>query len=243
MGIYPPAFKAIGFEKKELNMEKVIVVGANGAIGKAFADGCEARGISVVRLSREDMDLSSEDSIKACALRLQSEGFFDAIFVATGILHTPTIQPEKNIKQLNQDNLHTLFQVNAIGPIMVLKHFSGFFDPQKRGVFAAISAHVGSISDNKLGGWYGYRSSKTALNMFLKTASIELRRTHKELIVASIHPGTVDTPLSRPFHANIPKEKLLTPEAAAHQLIELLEKLTPQDSGNFLNWDGSKIEF
>jgi NAD(P)-dependent dehydrogenase (short-subunit alcohol dehydrogenase family) len=224
-------------------MEKVIVVGANGAIGKAFADTCEARGMFVVRLSREDMDLSSEESIKACALRLQSEGFFDVIFVATGVLHTATFQPEKNIKQLNQENLHSLFQVNAIGPIMVLKHFSGLFDPHKRGVFGALSAHVGSISENKLGGWYGYRSSKTALNMFLKTASIEFRRTHKELIIASIHPGTIDTPLSRPFHSSVPKEKIVTPEIASQQLVALLEKLTIQDSGDFVDSDGSKIEF
>jgi NAD(P)-dependent dehydrogenase (short-subunit alcohol dehydrogenase family) len=224
-------------------MKKVIVVGASGAIGKAFADACEAQGIYVVRLSREDMELSSEESIKACALRLQSEGFFDAIFVATGILHTATFQPEKNIKQVNQENLHLLFQVNAIAPIMILKYFSGFFDPQKRGVFAALSAHVGSISENKLGGWYGYRSSKTALNMLLKTASIEFQRTHKALIISSIHPGSVDTRLSRPFHSSIPKEKILTPEAAAQKLFTLFEKLTIQDSGQFVDSDGSKIEF
>jgi NAD(P)-dependent dehydrogenase (short-subunit alcohol dehydrogenase family) len=125
----------------------------------------------------------------------------------------------------------------------VLKHFASLFDPEKSSIFAALSARVGSISDNHLGGWYGYRASKAALNMLLKTASIEYHRTHKSLIIAGLHPGTVDSKLSKPFQANVPKEQLFTPEFAAQQLLQVLGNLTPEDSGNCFDWSGEKIEF
>ena len=225
-----------------MRMQKAIIVGASGAIGKALSDICERAGIAVVRLSRPEIDLTSEVSIAESALKLQGQGLFDMIFVASGILHTDTIKPEKNMKQLDSQNLHTLFQINAVGPLLVLKHFVTLLDPKKRSIFAVLSARAGSISDNKLGGWYGYRASKAALNMFLKTASIEYHRTHKELIIASLHPGTVDSLLSKPFQANVPKEELFTPEFAAEKLLAVIQKLQPEDSGCLFGWDGKEID-
>ncbi len=224
-------------------MKKAIVIGASGAIGNAVSDACEHTGMSVVRLSRPAIDLTDEDSIIAAASTLKTEGYFDLIFVASGILHAPDLQPEKTIKQVDAQHLHTLFQINTIGPILVLKHFASLLNPDNRSVFAALSARVGSISDNRLGGWYGYRASKAALNMLLKTASIEYRRTHKSLIIAGLHPGTVDSQLSKPFQANVPKDHLFTPEFAAQHLLQVIDSLSLEDSGNCFDWDGKKIEF
>ena len=224
-------------------MKKAIVIGASGAIGNAISDTCEHKGMSVIRLSRPQLDLTSEASIMEAAATLKAQGYFDLIFVASGILHTPDLQPEKTIKQIDVQNLHTLFRINAIGPILVLKHFASLLNPENRSVFAALSARVGSISDNRLGGWYGYRASKAALNMLLKTASIEYRRTHKSLIIAGLHPGTVDSRLSKPFQANVAKDHLFTPEFAAQHLLQVIDGLRLEDSGNCFDWDGKKIEF
>ncbi len=224
-------------------MKKVIVIGASGAIGKAVSDAWENTGMSVVHLSRPQIDLMSEASIIKAAETLKTQGYFDLIFVASGILHTPDLQPEKTIKQVDPQHLHTLFQVNAIGPILVLKHFAALINPNNRSVFAALSARVGSISDNRLGGWYGYRASKAALNMLLKTASIEYRRTHKSLIIAGLHPGTVDSRLSKPFQTYVPTGHLFTPECAAQHLLQVIDGLSLEDSGHCLDWDGKKIDF
>jgi NAD(P)-dependent dehydrogenase (short-subunit alcohol dehydrogenase family) len=224
-------------------MKKVIVIGASGAIGKAVSDVCENMGMSVVRLSRPQIDLTSEASIVEAAATLKKQGYFDLVFVATGILHTPDLQPEKTIKQVDAQHLHTLFQVNAIGPILVLKHFAALMNPDNRSVFAALSARVGSISDNHLGGWYGYRASKAALNMLLKTASIEYRRTHKSLIIAGLHPGTVDSRLSKPFQGHVPQGHLFAPEFAAQNLLQVMDGLSLEDSGHCLDWEGKTIEF
>jgi NAD(P)-dependent dehydrogenase (short-subunit alcohol dehydrogenase family) len=225
-------------------LEKAIVIGTSGAIGKALSDECQKLGMSVVRFSRPEIDLTSEQSIIEAASSLKAKGeSFDLILVATGILHTESLQPEKSIKQIDTQNLHLLFQINAIGPLLVLKHFSGLLNPEKRSVFAVLSARVGSISDNKLGGWYGYRASKAALNMLLKTASIEYKRTLNTLIIAGLHPGTVDSKLSKPFQTNVPKEELFTPEFAAQQLLEVVNHLEPEDSGYLFGWDGKKIDF
>ena len=224
-------------------MKKAIVIGASGAIGKALSEACEKAGMSVIRLSRPEIDLTSEESMMESASKLKLEGSVDLIIVATGILHTPTLQPEKNIKQVGPENLHTLFQVNAIGPILLLKHFAPLLNPETKSVFAVLSARAGSISDNQLGGWYGYRASKAALNMLLKTASIEYRRTQKSLIIAGLNPGMVDSQLSKPFQANVPKDHLFSPELGAQHLMKVIEGLTLPDSGNLFEWDGTKIDF
>jgi len=225
-------------------LKKAIVIGASGAIGKALSNECQKWGMSVVRLSRPEIDLSSEQSIIEVASSLKATGeSFDLILVATGILHTDSLKPEKNIKQIDAQNLHLLFQINAVGPLLVLKHFSGLLNPEERSVFAVLSARVGSISDNKLGGWYGYRASKAALNMLLKTASIEYKRTLNTLIIAGLHPGTVDSKLSKPFQANVPRDELFTPEFVAQQLLQVIDHLKPEDSGYLFGWDGKKIDF
>lgn len=225
-------------------LEKAIVIGASGAVGEALSDECQKLGMSLLRLSRPEIDLTSEQSIIEAASSLKAKGeSFDLILVATGILHNDSLQPEKSIKQIDAQNLHLLFQINAIGPLLVLKHFSVLLNSEKRSVFAALSARVGSISDNKLGGWYGYRASKAALNMLLKTASIEYKRTLNTLIIAGLHPGTVDSKLSKPFQANVSKEKLFMPEFAAQRLLEVVNHLKPEDSGYLFGWDGKKIDF
>lgn len=224
-------------------MKKILVMGSNGGIGSAFVEYCTNQRNTVIGLSRNDCDLTSEESIQMCVNKLKEHAPFDIILLATGLLHTDKIKPEKTIKQLNSANLKAIFEINSFGPILFLKNCLSLLHKDKRSVFATISARVGSISDNRLGGWYSYRSSKAALNMLLKTASIELARTHPHLIIAGLHPGTVDTKLSKPFQSHVPPMKLFTPLQSAKMLFEVIQALTPENSGYCFAWDGQKIAF
>ncbi|MEM6930148.1 MAG: SDR family NAD(P)-dependent oxidoreductase, partial [Myxococcota bacterium] len=151
--------------------------------------------------------------------------------------------PEKRLEHVAPDALATVFAVNAFGPILVAKHVAPLLHHDRRAVFAAVSARVGSIGDNRLGGWYAYRASKSALNQLLRTLSIELARRSPNVIVVSVHPGTVDTDLSHPFQRRVPAHKLFSTERAADQLIDVIDGLTPEDTGSFRAWDGSPIEW
>ena len=157
------------------------------------------------------LDLALEDTIAAAAARVAGTGPVALVIVATGLLHDGGHQPEKTFKRLDPAFLAKTFQINAIGPALVAKHFLPLLPRRGRAVFAALSARVGSISDNELGGWYGYRASKAALNMLIRTAAIELARTHKEAICVGLHPGTVATGLSGPFQAGVPAQRLFAP--------------------------------
>lgn len=190
----------------------------------------------MVRLSRPDLDITDESSIAATAARI---GPVDAVIVATGLLHDGQQAPEKTYRALDAAALARSFAVNGIGPALVAKHFLPLLPRDRRGVFAALSAKVGSISDNRLGGWYAYRASKAALNQLIRTASIELRRTHPQAICVGLHPGTVDTRLSAPFQRGVPD--LFTPERSAAALLEVLDSLTPEQSGRLWAWDGREI--
>jgi NAD(P)-dependent dehydrogenase (short-subunit alcohol dehydrogenase family) len=158
-----------------------------------------------------------------------------------GVLHEDTLQPEKSLSQLNPERLMQYFQVNSIGAVLLAKHLVPLLRHGDRGIFATISAKVGSIGDNQLGGWYGYRASKAALNMFMKTAAIEYGRKSPNTIIALLHPGTTDTRLSQPFQRNVPPEKLFSTERTVSQLWAVLNQLEPANSGQFFSWDGTVL--
>lgn len=167
----------------------------------------------------------------------------DIIIVATGVLQNSFLKAEKRISQIEPDAINQIFRVNAVGPILVMKHFLPLMNPDRRSVFAFLSAKVGSITDNKLGGWASYRSSKAALNMLIKTASIEIKRSLPNCIVASLHPGTVDTNLSKPYQRAVPKGKLFTPDYAVENLLNVIDNLTIADTGCFFSWNGEKLDY
>ena len=233
--------------------EKVAVIGASGAIGAAFVRHFAASGAQVYAFSRSEvscpeagisshrLDFRDETSIADGAARAARDGALDRVIVATGLLHDGPLQPEKALRDLSPANLEQIFFANTIGPALLAKHFLPHMQRRRPSVFAALSARVGSIADNRLGGWYGYRASKAALNMLIKTAAIEMTRRHKQAIVVGLHPGTVDSELSRPFQKNVPAHKLFSAAAAVNSLVRVMDDLTPADSGKVFAWDGSEI--
>jgi NAD(P)-dependent dehydrogenase (short-subunit alcohol dehydrogenase family) len=159
-----------------------------------------------------------------------------------GVLHDEVgLTPEKRLEDVRSDALKHSFEVNAIGPVLVVKHLLPFLCHDERAIVANLSARVGSIGDNRLGGWYAYRASKAAQNMLTRTLAIELRRRAKNVICVALHPGTVDTALSLPFQRNVPEERLFDPRRAAAQLLGVLDGCTPEQSGSFLAWNGEAI--
>lgn len=221
---------------------KAVVIGASGGIGAALAAALEARGDSVVRLSRRDgtIDLAQPDSVAAAARRLSGHSF-DLALVATGILAGHEATPERLLDDLTAAGLAEYFAVNAIGPALVLRHFAPLLPRSGRSVIAALSARVGSIADNRLGGWYGYRASKAALNQIVRSAAIELARTRPDAICVALHPGTVATSLAQPFLRSVAPGQLVTPAEAADRLLEVISRVAPEDSGQLLDWTGARI--
>lgn len=189
------------------------------------------------------MDVEQESSVRAAAERAaELSERIDLLINCAGLLHDASgIQPERRIDQIDPLSLQRSFAVNAIGPTLVIKHFRTLLQNSDHAVVGNISARVGSISDNRLGGWYAYRASKAAQNMLTRCMAIELGRGSKPVTLVSLHPGTVDTDLSRPFQRNVPETKLFSTERAAGQLLAILDRATPQDSGRFFAWDGSEI--
>jgi NAD(P)-dependent dehydrogenase (short-subunit alcohol dehydrogenase family) len=191
------------------------------------------------------LDITEESQIEAVlgtiGQELQQSVELCYVINCIGILHQGDLQPEKSLRQINAENLLTYFQVNSIASILLAKHLTPLVKNSSRTVFATLSAKVGSITDNQLGGWYGYRASKTALNMFMKTIALEYRRTCKTTIVAVLHPGTTDTQLSQPFQRNVPPEKLFSIDRTVDQLFNVMNDLTINDSGEFFSWDGTRL--
>lgn len=198
------------------------------------------RGFSRGAPGPDHLDLCDETSIAAAARSVGERCAPTLIFVATGILHSGE-QPERSYRAMTADHLMRDFQVNAVGPALAAKHFLPLMSRDRRAVFVALSARVGSISDNRLGGWHAYRASKAALNMVLKTVAVEVARTHPLAVVAGLHPGTTATHLSAPFQKGVAPEKLFTPAFAAERLLAVIETLTPTDSGGVFAWDGQPI--
>ena len=218
-------------------MTRTLVVGASGGIGGALVRVLQARGEAVIGLSRsaDQLNITDERSIKDVFGRL--DGQFDKVLVATGALSGGIGRPEKTIKAIDPLAMAALFAVNAIGPALVLKHALRLLPRDRRSVFAALSARVGSIGDNRLGGWYSYRASKAALNQLIHTAAIELARSHQHAICVALHPGTVATPFTESYtgHAKI------SADVAAQNLLEVINRLTASDTGGFFDWGGKSV--
>lgn len=186
--------------------------------------------------------ITQEEQISACCGQIQADGnLLHWVINCVGILHEGALQPEKGLRQLNAEQLTRYFQVNSIGAVLWAKHLLPLLKHGDRSIFATISAKIGSIGDNHLGGWYGYRASKAALNMFMRTAAIEYRRRSPQTIVVTLHPGTTDTKLSKPFQRNVPPEKLFSVDRTVAQLLAVLDGLGKEDSGQFFSWDGSQL--
>ena len=186
-------------------------------------------------------DLTDEASIAAAVARIGSP--IDLCVVATGVLTLPDgTGPEKSLRQIDPAAMAQAFALNTIGPAPIAKHVLPLFPRDRRAVFAALSARVGSIGDNRLGGWHAYRASKAALNMLIRNFAIELSRTHRQAICVGLHPGTVDTGLSEPFQKGVPQDRLFTPAVSAAHLLRVIDGLAPADSGGCFAWDGARIE-
>ncbi len=198
---------------------------------------------STSRLTVVELDVCDEDSIARAAERVSAAtSRLDIIVNCAGVLHDgDEMHPERRLSQVTRINMLKSFEVNALGALLVAKHFNAMFDKQERCIFATLSARVGSISDNRLGGWYAYRASKAAQNMLTKNLSIELPRTARGVICVGLHPGTVDTDLSRPFQRAVPAEQLFTLAQAARQLLSVVDALKPQDNGSLIAWNGESI--
>ena len=221
---------------------RALVIGASGGIGAALTDALRSdpRCAAVVALGRSSMpplDLADPDSIEQAAAGVAGQGPFHLIINAAGVLHGADFMPEKRLADLNQAQLLATFQANTLGPALLLRHFSGLLDRQ-RGVLAMLSAKVGSIGDNRLGGWYSYRASKAALNMLIKTAAIEIRRSQPNAVLLALHPGTVVSRLSQPFRG----AEIGRPAAdAAQDLLRVIDGLATGASGGFYAYNGDAL--
>ena len=230
------------------------VFGASGGIGKALCMALAARGVARIYAGSRSgsvplqnavvpfrFDLTDEDSIRDACTAMAGDPP-ELVIVASGILTLENGQgPEKSFRQIDAGNMAASFALNTIGPALVAKHVLPLLPRDRRSVFAALSARVGSISDNRLGGWHSYRASKAALNMLLRNFAIELGRTHENAVIVGLHPGTVDTALSEPFQSNLPAGQLTVPSAAAASLLAVLDKLTPADAGQVFDWKGEEV--
>lgn len=231
----------------------VVITGGSGGIGSAFVRVLAARpdvdkiiathndhsfAVDHEKASWHRLDLTDEVAIKAWAAQLDE---IDWLINAAGILHTPAHGPEKSIRQVDPAFFLQNMSINALPALLLAKHLHGKFRHGRPGVFATVSARVGSIEDNRLGGWFSYRSSKAALNMSLKTLAIEWRRTLPNVAVVALHPGTTNTALSKPFQRNVPHGQLFTPGYSVNCMLSVLEKLKPADSGQFLAFDGERL--
>ena len=241
-------------ENKGLN---IAVIGSSGSIGGEFVRQLSnddkvasifAFSRSVIefsddKISSHFIDLESEESIKLAAEIASAKSKLDMVIVATGMLHDQETQPEKSLRDLSPEKFHKLFTINTIAPAILAKYFLPKLNKEQKSVFAALSARIGSISDNKLGGWYSYRASKAGLNMILKNASIEISRSNKNAIIIGLHPGTVDSQLSKPFQGAVANGKLFTPQNCVSQLLEVINNLNISDTGNIFDFNGLKIDF
>ncbi len=233
---------------------KIVIIGSSGALGHSFVDllsqyenvdeiigfSRSENTIDNPKFKHHSIDVCDSDSIEQAANQLDS---FNLLIVSSGILHENNLLPEKRVNDLDKAQLMHYFEVNTIGPALIGKYFMPKMDHHGKSVMAFLSAKVGSISDNGLGGWYGYRASKAALNMIVRNFAIEVNRMHPDPIIVSLHPGTVDSYLSKPFQKGVASDHLFEPDFAAGKLIEVIEELSPSDSGKFLDYAKKELPF
>ena len=225
-------------------MAQAVVIGAGGGLGRALAAALEQSGAygRVLRLGRGStppLDLLSEPSVTAAAVWAAAQGEVRLVLDATGFLHDARFRPERGWRDIDPTHMAHAFAVNAIGPALLMKHFCPLFPREGRAVFATLSARVGSIGDNRLGGWHSYRASKAALNQLVRTAAVELRRHNPAGICVALHPGTVDTALSKPFGKT--GLDVRPPDVAAGELLAVLGGLRAEHSGRFYDQHGGLI--
>ena len=224
------------------NPFNALIIGASGTIGSHFVKLLEnhsscSKVIGIHRNSPHAIDYSHPETIEETANSLAEFGPFQLVINTIGTLHSEQWMPEKKLDDVNQDQLSEMFNTNTIGPALTIKHFSKLLDP-KHGVMATLSAKVGSIEDNRLGGWYSYRASKAALNMIIKTAAIEFTRTKPNIALIALHPGTVNSGLSQPFRG---QQIGRDPLEAVNDMFNVLAKVNKEDSGSFLTYAGEKL--
>ena len=248
-----------------INNTNTLIVGASQGIGAGFvkkllqkpevtkiyaACRCVESAEELINLGKKypdqlvclGMDITDEASISVAIEQIKQQvNKLHLVINCVGILHEGELKPEKSLQQINPEHLLRYFQVNSVGGVLLAKHLLPLLRHEDPSILANISAKIGSIGDNRLGGWYGYRASKAALNMFMRTVAIEYGRKSPNTIVVNLHPGTTDTSLSKPFQRNVPPEKLFSVERTVTQLLDVLSQLDLKDSGKFFSWDGSVL--
>jgi NAD(P)-dependent dehydrogenase (short-subunit alcohol dehydrogenase family) len=233
---------------------RAVVFGASGGIGRSVAGllaadprcevvyaGARSEIVAAKKAIPFRFDLHDERSISEAAKAIGGERPLDLVFVATGLLHSEDLKPEKTFRSIDANAMAKALAINAIGPALIAKHFLPLLARDRKAIFAALSARVGSISDNRLGGWHSYRASKAALNMMIRNFAIELSARNKHAVCVALHPGTVDTHLSKPFQSGVASEKLFTPERSAAALLNVLDTATADRTGTLIAWDGQTI--
>ena len=234
----------------------VAVFGASGNIGKEFVNYFlnANQANKIFSFSRSKINFNNNRIIEKCisfddenalgnaASSIKELLTLDIVIVASGILHENNIMPEKSLRDLTAHNFQRLFLINTIFPALIAKHFIPLMCRRSKSVFVILSAKVGSISENYLGGWYAYRTSKSALNMIIKNIALEVQRKSNATIVVGLHPGTVDSKLSRPFQTNVDRKKIFLPQYAVEKMLQVIKNLELSDSGKCWSWDGSEIK-
>ena len=237
------------------SFKNIAITGVSGALGKAFVNNLAAidnvETINVFSRSEENfhsekifthlINYKNEDEIIEASRISSANRSLDLVIVANGILHNEKVFPEKKISEITVEKFQEVFFVNTILPSIIAKHFIPKLSQNNQSIFAFMTARVGSISDNKLGGWYAYRASKAALNMVIKNLSIEVGRKNKNAVLVGLHPGTVVSNLSKPFQSNVPEKKLFTPDQSVKYLLKILFNLKIADTGKIFAWNGDEI--
>lgn len=232
------------------------ILGASGGIGAAFVNTLRDQGYAPVHAGYRStpvapsaivrpfrFDLLDEATMERAASGIACDAGLDLIVVATGMLHEGATQPEKSLREIDGIAMQRAFAVNSVGPAIAAKYFAPLLARDRRTVFAFLSARVGSIGDNRLGGWHSYRASKAALNALVRCFAIELAVRNPQSVAVALHPGTVDTNLSEPFQKRLKPGQLQSPATSARHLLSVIDALTPADSGGFFAWDGTPIVY